>query len=104
MLIGTYECLCLVEPPSPQEFAPLHSQAVGGAPRLLEINASHDMYLCFGPQFPDGQTLYRYASDFIIHFGRKTLANNKQMGGDRLEAFFLSYHRQRHVNSINRFS
>ena len=42
----------LVEPPSPQEFAPLHSQAVGGAPRPLEITPSHDMYLCFDPLFP----------------------------------------------------
>ena len=46
----------LVEPPSPQEFAPLHNQAVGRVPRPLKINASHDMYLRFGPQFPDGQT------------------------------------------------
>ena len=58
----------LVEPPSPQEFAPLHNQAVGRVPRPLKIHASHDMYLCFGPQFPDGQTLYRYASDFEFHF------------------------------------
>ena len=37
----------LVEPPSPQEFAPLPSQAVGGAPRPPEITPSHDMYLSF---------------------------------------------------------
>ena len=53
----------LVEPPSPQEFAPLHSQAVGQAPRPLKIKPSHDIYLHFGPQFPDGQTMYRYATD-----------------------------------------
>ena len=46
----------LVEPPSPQEFAPLHNQAVGRVPRPLKIHASHDMYLGFGPLFPDGQT------------------------------------------------
>ena len=49
-------CWILVEPPSPQEFAPLHNQAMGRVPWPLKINASHDMYLRFGPQFPDGQT------------------------------------------------
>ena len=42
----------LVEPPSPQEFAPLHSQAVGRVPRPLEITPSHDMYLQFGLLLP----------------------------------------------------
>ena len=42
----------LVEPPSPQEFAPLHSQAVGRVPRPLKIKPSHDMYLSFDPLFP----------------------------------------------------
>ena len=77
----------LVEPPSPQEFAPLHSQAVGRVPRPLEITPSHDMYLYFGPQYLFANSDHRHASDLVIHFGRKTLANNKQEGGDEDQAY-----------------
>ena len=66
----------------------------------LKINASHDMYLCFGPHSSPTdrrciamlRTTIASTSDFVIHFGCKTQANKKQMGGDGQTTFSLPYH------------